>query len=67
MAPILEDTKMRLKFKDNLLRQNKVTYNHGKIVNIYIFYEISSTFISQSTFTTKNSLFGAVKLTKTVT
>ena len=55
---------MRLKFKNGLLRQNKVTYNHGKIVNIYIVYEISSTFTSQSTFTPKNSLFSAVKLTK---
>ena len=64
MAPILEETKMRLKFKNDLLRQNKVTYNHGKIVNIYIVYEISSIFTSQSTFTPKNSLFGAVKLTK---
>ena len=64
MASILEETKMRLKFKNDILRQNKVTYNHGKIVNIYIVYEISSTFTSQSTFTPKNSLFGAVKLTK---
>ena len=64
MAPILKETKMRLKFKNDLLRQNEVTCNHGKIVKIYIVYEISSTFTSQSTFTPKNSLFGAVKLTK---
>ena len=66
MAPILEETKMRLKFKNDLLRQNKVTYNHEKIVNLYLYivYEISSTFTSQSTFTPKNSLFGAVRLTK---
>ena len=64
MAPILKETKMRLKFKNDLLRQNKVTCNHGKIVKIYIVYEISSTFTSQSTFTPKNYLFGAVKLTK---
>ena len=42
---------IRLKFKEDSLRQNKVTYNHGKIVNIYIVYEISSTFTSQSSFT----------------
>ena len=64
MAPILEETKMGLKFKNDLLRQNKVTYNHGKLLNICIIYEISYTFTSQSTFTLKNSLFGAVKLTK---
>ena len=64
MAPILEETKMRLEFKNDLLRQNMVTYNHGKIVNICIVYEIRSTFTSQNTFTPKKSLFGAVKLTK---
>ena len=54
---------IRLKFKrDYSLRQNKVTYNIGKLVNIYIVYEISSNFTSQSSFTLKNSLFGAVKI-----
>ena len=53
---------IRLTFKGDSLRQNRVTYNHGKIVNIYIVYKISST--SQSSFTLKNSLFGAVKITK---
>ena len=65
-APILEyeGAGIRLKFKGDLLRQNKVTYNHGKIVKIYIVYEISSIFTNQSSFTLKNSLFGAVKTTK---
>ena len=65
-APILEygSAGIRLKFKGDSLRQNKVTYNHGEIVNIYIVYEISSTFTSQSSFALKNSLFGAVKITK---
>ena len=65
-APILEygGAGIRLKVKGNLLRQNKVTYNHGKIINFYIVYEISSTFTSQSNFTFKNSLFGAFKITK---
>ena len=65
-APVLEygDAGIRLKFKGDSLRQIKVTYNHGKIVNIYIVYEISSTFTSKSSFTLKNSLVGAVKITK---
>ena len=65
-APILEygGTGIRLKFKRDSLRQNKVTYNHGKIVNIYTAFEISSTLTSQSSFTLKNSLFGAIKITK---
>ena len=65
-APILEygGAGIRLKLKGDLLRQNKVTYNHEKIVNVYIVYEISSTFTSQSSFPLKNSLFGAVEITK---
>ena len=41
-----------------------MTYNHEKIVNNYIVYEISSTFTSQSSFTLKSSLFGEVRITK---
>ena len=61
--PVLEygGAGIRLKFKGDSLRQNKVRYNHGKIANIYIVYEISSTFTSSSSFTLKNYLFGAVQ------
>ena len=54
---------IRLKFKGDLLKQNKVTNDHGKIVNICIVYETNSTFTSQSSFTLKNYLFCAVKIT----
>ena len=47
---------IRLKFKGDSLRQNKVIYSHGKIVNIYTVYEISSAFTRKSSFTLKNSL-----------
>ena len=65
-APILEygGVGIRLKFKGDSLRQNKVAYNHEKIVNIYIVHEISSTFTCQSSFALKSSLFAAVKITK---
>ena len=33
-------SKRRVKFHGSCLKQDKVTYNHGKIVNIYIVYEI---------------------------
>ena len=36
------DTKMRVKFNGNYLKQDKITYTHGKVVNIYIVYEIFS-------------------------
>ena len=67
-APILEyeGAGIRSKIKGDSLRQSKVTFNNGKIVNIYTVYEISSTITSQSSFTLKNSLFGAVRITKNV-
>ena len=57
-------TKTRVEFNGNCLKQDKVTYNHGKIVNIYIFYEISKNYNISSYPTLENCLFGAVTLTK---
>ena len=37
-------TKARVKFSGSCLKQDKATYNHGKIVNLYIFYEISKNY-----------------------
>ena len=34
-------TKAKAKFSGSCLNQDKATYNHGTIVNIYIVYEIS--------------------------
>ena len=33
-------SKVRIKFNGDCLKQEKVTFNHGKIVNIYLVYEI---------------------------
>ena len=33
-------TKVRVKFNGAFLKQGKITFNHGKIVNICIVYEI---------------------------
>ena len=52
-----------LKFEGSCLRQDKITFNHEKIVNIYIVYELSSN-INNFEFTLENCLFGAVKITK---
>ena len=35
-------TKIRVKFNGDCLKQEKITFNHGKIVNIYIVYEIEN-------------------------
>ena len=58
------DTKTRLEFNGSCLKQDKVTYNHGKIINIYIVYEISQNYSISSYPTLENCLFGAVSLTK---
>ena len=57
-------TKTRVEFNGSCLKQGKVTYNHGIIVNIYIAYEISKNFNISSYPTLENCLFGAVSLTK---
>ena len=60
-------TKIRLKFSGSCLKQDKITQAHGKIVNIYIVYEINkkdNTITSDPTL--ENCLFGAVTLTKNV-
>ena len=57
-------TKTRAKFSGSCLKQDKTTYNNGKIVNIYIVYEISKNYNINSYPTLENCLFGAVSLTK---
>ena len=66
IAPELsyDGTKTRLEFNASCLKQDKVTYNHGKIVHIYIVYEISKNYSISVYPTLENCLFGAVSLTK---
>ena len=62
----LYDTKARVKFSGSCLKQDKATYKHGTIVNVYIVYEISKNYNISSYPTLENCLFGAVSLTKHV-
>ena len=57
-------TKTREELNGSCLKQDKVTYNHETIVNIYIVYEISKNYNISSYPTLENCLFGAVSLTK---
>ena len=65
-------TKIRVEIIGSYLKQYKVTFNHGKEVNIYIVYEVTLLVnISKYKYssngnhlTLKNALFGAVSLTK---
>ena len=54
---------MRLEY--SCLKQDKNTFNHGKIVNIYIVNEIEKLY-DKSHPTLVNCLFGAVNITKNV-
>ena len=56
--------KTRLEFNGSCLKQDKVTYTHSAIVNIYIVYEIRKNNPISSYPTLENLLFDAVKLTK---
>ena len=54
----------RVEFNGSCLKQDKVTFNRGKVVNIYIVYEISKSTNISDYLTLENCLFGAVSLTK---
>ena len=56
--------KIRVKFNGSCLKQDKATYSHVKIANIYVVYEISKNYNISSYPTLENCLFGAVSLTK---
>ena len=58
------DTKIRVKFTGGCLKQPKISYTHGKVVNIYIVYELGASSSNVNDPTLQNCLFGAVTLTK---
>ena len=55
--------KIRVEFSGSCLKQDKTTFSQGRIVNIYIIYEISKNYSISSYPTLENCLFGAVSLT----
>ena len=57
-------TKTRVRFSGSCLKQDKITYTHGKIINIYIVYEINKNDNTSSDRTLENCLLGAVSLAK---
>ena len=57
-------TKTRVKFTGSCLKQPKISYTHGKVVNIYIVYELGASSSHNNDPTVKNYLFGTVTLTK---
>ena len=67
LSPLIDyvGSKIGVKFTGSCLKQsNKLTYTHGKVVNIYIVYELGASSSHVNDPTLKNCLFGAVTLTK---
>ena len=57
--------KIRVKSTRSCLKQpNKILNTHGKVVNIYIVYELGASSSNDNDPTLKNCLFGAATLTR---
>ena len=63
LVPELVDSGKGMYVK-SCLKQDRITFNHGKIVNIYIVFALKSTLNYDEDITLENCLFVAVKLTK---
>ena len=48
------------------MKQDKILYTHGEIINIYIVYELTGSNSDDNEPTVRNSLFGAVTFTKNI-
>ena len=53
-------TKAIVKFNGSCLKQDKITYTHAKIVNVYIVYKINKNLNKSDYPTLENCLFGAI-------
>ena len=61
---VLFGTKTKVEFNGSFLKQDKITYNNRKVINIYLVYEISRNISISDYPTLENCLFGAISLTK---
>ena len=61
-----KNNRLGVTFNGNYVKQNKLGYAHGKIVDLYISYELKNRRVDNPDFTVQNALFGAVKITKNV-
>ena len=50
-------TRTRVEFNGSFLEQDKVKFNHGKVVNIYIVYEISKSINIRNYLTLENCFY----------
>ena len=60
------NNRLGVTFNGNYTKQNRLGYAPGKIVNLYIVYELKNRRVDNPNFTVQNGLFRAVKTTKNV-
>ena len=63
-ALLNKNNRLGVTFNGNYMKQNKLGYGHGKIINLFIVYELQNRRGESPGFTVQNELFGAVKITK---
>ena len=63
-ALLNQNNRLGVTFSGNYMKQNKLGYAHGTVVNIYIVYEFKNRRINNPDFTVANDLFGAVEIIK---
>ena len=59
-----KNNRLGVTFNENYMKENKLGYSHGKIVNLYIVCELKNRRVDNPDFTVQNRFFGAVKITK---
>ena len=66
LTPILNyyGAKTKVTFTGSCLKQPKLSFTHGKVLNTYIVYELGASSSHNNDPTLRNCLFGAVTLTK---
>ena len=61
-----QNNRLGVTFNGNCMKQNKIGFAHGTVINIYIVYKPKKRPVNSPDFTVQNGLFGAVKITKNV-
>ena len=65
LSPLVNNyiDRAKIKFRGSILQQKTIAYNHEKVVNIYVVYEITNVKYNNNPIQ-KNVLFETIKLTK---
>ena len=62
---VSQNNRLNVGFAGNLLKQDRIVYFHGAVINIYIVYKLDKR-ANNADMTLENSLFGAIQIKKDV-